>query len=155
MTRRRLAALDFDEQVVDDVSELVRLSGRFKGYSGGWSDSAVRRYARDAGPLLGYLNELVRCDCTTRNRHKAEDLQHHVDDLERRIADLAEADRRAAERPLIDGDEVMKRLDIPPGREVGEALKFMLELKRAEPDLDVDETGARLDAWWLSRQQPT
>jgi len=148
ITRKRLAALEFDEQVVDDVTELVRLSGRFKGYSSGWSDSAVRRYARDAGPLLGNLNELIRCDCTTRNRQKAEDLQHHVDDLERRIADLADADRRAAERPLIDGDEVMERLGIPPGREVGEALRFMLELKRSEPDLDAETTGQRLDAWW-------
>lgn len=152
ITRRRLAALEFDEAVVADVSELVRLSGRFKGYSGGWSDSAVRRYARDAGPLLGDLNELVRCDCTTRNRRRAEDLQHHVDDLERRIAELAEADRRAAERPLIDGDAVMDRLGIGPGRDVGEALRFLLELRRAEPDLDYEETGIRLDQWWESRQ---
>lgn len=155
ITRKRLEALDYDDQVVEDVTELVRLSGRFKGYSAGWSDSAVRRYARDAGRLLGDLNELVRCDCTTRNRRKAEDLQHHVDELERRIADLAEADRVAAERPLIDGDEVMVRLGIGPGREVGESLRFLLELKRNEPDLDRDATAARLDEWWQSRQQPT
>jgi poly(A) polymerase len=151
MTRKRLATLDFDQVVVDDVSELVRLSGRFKGYSSGWSDSAVRRYARDAGPLLGQLNELIRCDCTTRNLRKVEDLQHHVDDLERRIADLAEAERFESERPLIDGDQVMERLDLSPGREVGEALRFLLELKRAEPDLDAEATGARLDQWWAEK----
>jgi poly(A) polymerase len=152
ITRKRLAALEYDEEVVDDVTELVRLSGRFKGYSGGWSDSAVRRYARDAGPLLGYLNELVRCDCTTRNARKAEDLQHHVDDLEQRIAVLAEADRQAAERPLIDGDQVMERFGVGPGRDVGEALRFLLGLKRSEPDLDYEATAVRLDEWWAARQ---
>lgn len=151
MTRKRLAALDFDEAVVDDVSELVRLSGRFKGFSDGWSDAAVRRYARDAGPLLGLLNELVRSDCTTRNRRKALDLQHHVDELEQRISDLAEADRRAAERPLLDGGAVMDHLGIPAGREIGEALAFLLELKRSEPDLDVEATKLRLDDWWSRR----
>ncbi|MEQ8719334.1 MAG: HDIG domain-containing protein [Acidimicrobiales bacterium] len=151
MTRKRLAALDFDEAVVDDVSELVRLSGRFKGFSDGWSDAAVRRYARDAGPLLGLLNELVRSDCTTRNRRKALDLQHHVDELEQRISDLAEADRRAAERPLLDGSAVMDHLGIPAGPEIGEALAFLLELKRREPDLDVEATKLRLDDWWGRR----
>lgn len=153
MTRKRLAALEFDDGVVDDVSELVRLSGRFKGFSDGWSDAAVRRYARDAGPLLGVLNELVRSDCTTRNRRKALDLQHHVDELEQRIADLAEADRRAAERPLLDGRAVMDHLGIPAGPEIGEALAFLLSLKRSEPDLDVEATRQRLDDWWGLRSR--
>jgi poly(A) polymerase len=153
MTRKRLEALEFDERVVDDVSELVRLSGRFKGFSDGWSDAAVRRYARDAGPLLGVLNELVRSDCTTRNRRKALELQHHVDELEQRIADLAEADRRAAERPLLDGRAVMDHLGIPAGREIGEALAFLLDLKRSEPELDVEATKQRLDDWWSPRSQ--
>ena len=107
MTRKRLTALGFDEPTVDVISELVRLSGRFKGYASGWSDAAVRRYARDAGPLLGRLNQLVRSDCTTRNLQKEADLHRQIDDLERRIAELAEAERKAAERPQIDGEAVM------------------------------------------------
>lgn len=148
MTRKRLAALEFEDWIVDDVTELVRLSGRFKGYADGWSDSAVRRYARDAGHLLGLLNELVRSDCTTRNERKRQNLHRHIDELEQRIADLAEEDRRKAERPLIDGQAVMERFDVPPGPRVGKALKFLLELKRSEPDLDRAATEARLDDWW-------
>ena len=151
MTRKRLAQLGYPDEVVEDVAELVRLSGRFKGYADGWSDAAVRRYAREAGPLLGYLNELVRADCTTRNRRKAADLQHHVDELEARIAHLAEAERRAAERPLIDGNAVKERYGVGPGPRVGAALKFLLELKRTEPDLDLEATQARLDQWWADR----
>lgn len=149
MTRKRLKALEYPDQVVHDVTELVRLSGRFKGYANGWSDSAVRRYARDAGHLLGLLNELVRSDCTTRNQRKRLELHHHVDDLEARILELAAEDRRKAERPLIDGDTVMARYDVAPGPVIGKALKFLLELKRTEPDLDVEATEARLDAWWV------
>jgi poly(A) polymerase len=152
MTRRRMRDLGFDEDMVADVTELVRLSGRFKGYADGWSDSAVRRYARDAGHLLGTLNDLVRADCTTRNNQKRLELQHHVDDLESRIAHLAEEERRAAERPLLDGAAVMTRLGLAPGRAVGEALSFLLELRRSEPDLDVAATEGRLDAWWADRQ---
>ena len=151
MTRKRLTTLEFEEKTVDDVSELVRLSGRFKGYSDGWSDAAVRRYARDAGHLLGRLNHLVRSDCTTRNRKKAVELQHHVDELEQRIADLAEADRRAAERPQMDGDAVMAHLGVGPGRHVGEALRWLLELKRTEGDLPDADVLKRLDAWWADQ----
>lgn len=152
ITRRRLVALEFDEATVDDVSELVRLSGRFKGYAAGWSDSAVRRYARDAGPLLGRLNQLVRSDCTTRNRLREADLHRQVDDLERRIAELAEADRRAAERPQLDGSEVMARLGLEPGPDVGRALRWLLELKRREGVLPDGEVLARLDAWWAANR---
>ena len=152
MTRRRLAALDFDEATVDDVSELVRLSGRFKGYASGWSDAAVRRYARDAGPLLGRLNQLVRSDCTTRNRMREADLHRQVDDLERRITELAEADRRAAERPQIDGSEVMAHLGLEPGPDVGRALRWLLELKRSEGVLPAGELLDRLDAWWAANR---
>lgn len=151
MTRRRLTELGYPDDIVSDVSELVRLSGRFKGYADGWSDSAVRRYARDAGHLLGRLNTLVRCDCTTRNRGKAEALQRQVDDLERRIAELAEADRRAAERPQLDGEAVMAHLGIGPGPAVGEALRFLLEIKRREGELPDDEVRRRLDEWWTAR----
>lgn len=151
MTKKRLRELEYPTDVVKDVAELVRLSGRFKGYADGWSDSAVRRYARDAGHLLGLLNALVRSDCTTRNQRKRLELHHHVDELERRIADLAEADRQAAERPLLDGQAVMDRLGLAPGPMVGQAMAFLLELKRAEPDLDVEETGKRLDRWFAER----
>ena len=151
MTRKRLTALDFEEQVVDDVVELVRLSGRFKGYSDGWSDSAVRRYAREAGPLLGSLNHLIRCDCTTRNARKLEGIQRAMDDLERRIGELAEADRIAAERPDMDGDEVMAYLGLEPGPIVGKAVKMLLEVKRTEGELPRAELEARLDAWYRSQ----
>lgn len=151
LTKKRLKALDYDPEVVADVTELVRLSGRFKGFARGWSDSAVRRYARDAGHLLGSLNELVRCDCTTRNRSLADELQRLVDDLEARIAELAQADRRSAERPLLDGNAVMEHLGLQSGPEVGEALSFLLELKRSNPGLSVDETLKRLDEWWAVR----
>lgn len=151
MTRKRLRALGYPDDIVRDVTELVRLSGRFKGFAAGWSDSAVRRYARDAGPLLGHLNELVRSDCTTRNPRKRQELQHHVDELERRIAELAEADRLAAERPLLDGQEVMDHLGLAPGPEVGAAMRFLLDLKRSEPELGREATIERLDTWWRSR----
>lgn len=151
MTRKRLLALEFDEPFVEDVCELVRMSGRFKGYADGWSDSAVRRYAREAGPLLGDLNHLIRCDCTTRNQKKANAIQAAMDELEERIGALAEADRVAAERPDIDGSAVMAHLDIPPGPAVGQAVRMLLDLKRTEGSLPREELLARLDAWWAER----
>ncbi len=152
MTKKRLRALGYPDDVVRDVAELVRLSGRFKGYAEGWSDAAVRRYARDAGHLLGDLNELVRCDCTTRNRAKAERLQEQVDDLEQRIAELAAEDRRRAERPAIDGTRVMELLDLPPGPLVGEAVRYLLEEKRSGRAEDTEAAEAALRAWWAARQ---
>ncbi|MEM7143161.1 MAG: HDIG domain-containing metalloprotein [Actinomycetota bacterium] len=152
MTRKRMDALGYDERMVDDVSELVRLSGRFKGYADGWSDSAVRRYARDAGPLLGRLNALVRSDCTTRNKQKAAGLQAAIDDLERRIAELAEEERRAAERPQIDGQAVMAHLGTAGGRHVGDILAMLLEVKRAEGELSDEELLGRVDAWWADNR---
>ncbi|MCH7789430.1 MAG: HDIG domain-containing protein, partial [Acidobacteria bacterium] len=147
MTLKRLTALEFDMSTVDDVTELVRLSGRFKGYADGWSDAAVRRYARDAGHLLGKLNHLVRCDCTTRNPRKVAALQASIDELEGRIVELAEQGRREAERPDLDGDAVMAYLDVPPGPIVGRALAFLLELKRTEGVLERSELERRLDQW--------
>ena len=151
ITRARMRELGYDQATVKDVTELVRLSGRCKGYADGWSDSAVRRYARDAGHLLGYLNELVRCDCTTRNRAKADRLQRQIDELEERILQLAREDREAAERPQMDGEAVMKHLGLDPGPDVGAALKFLLALKRSEGLLPEDELVAKLDAWWAER----
>ncbi|MCP5030397.1 MAG: HDIG domain-containing protein, partial [Actinomycetia bacterium] len=151
ITRARMRELGFERQMVKDVTELVRLSGRFKGYADGWSDSAVRRYARDAGHLLGNLNELVRCDCTTRNQAKANRLQRQIDELEDRIVQLARDDRRAAERPQLDGAAVMAHLEIGGGPDVGAALAFLLELKRDEGEVSSDEVYARLDQWWAER----
>ena len=139
ITKKRLRALKYPPEIVNDVSNLVRLSGQFKGYIEGWSDSAVRRYARRAGNLLGVLNELVRSDCTTRNPETFQDLQDAVTELEVRLRKLSEEDERKKERPLMDGDEVMKYLNLKPGKEVGDALSFLLELKRAEPELDLSE----------------
>ncbi len=148
MTDKRLKELGFSEEVVADVAELVRLSGRFKGYADGWSDAAVRRYARDAGHLLGRLNILIRSDCTTRNEAKAAALQESIDDLERRIAELAEQDRRAAERPQIDGATVMAHLGLEPGPTVGQIMKWLLELKRTEGELPESELLKRLEDYW-------
>jgi poly(A) polymerase len=152
MTRKRMRTLGYPEEVVEDVTELVRLSGRFKGYADGWSDAAVRRYARDAGHLLGKLNHLVRSDCTTRNRARAEHLREHVDDLEQRIAELAEEERRGAERPGMDGLAVMGHLGIPAGPEVGQALAFLLQVKRSEGELPQEELERRLDDWWARQK---
>ncbi|MEM7271938.1 MAG: HDIG domain-containing metalloprotein [Actinomycetota bacterium] len=148
ITRKRMREMAYDKEMVADVTELVRLSGRFKGYADGWSDAAVRRYARDAGHLLGALNELVRSDCTTRNKKKAERLQSLMDELEARILRLAKEDREAAERPQLDGRAVMAHLGIGGGPEVGKALDHLLTVKRAEGVLPEEEILARLDAWW-------
>ncbi|MGH1489133.1 MAG: HDIG domain-containing metalloprotein [Acidimicrobiales bacterium] len=148
IARRRMREMEYDKPMVKDVCELVRLSGRFKGYADGWSDSAVRRYARDAGHLLGDLNELVRSDCTTRNKNKAQRLQELIDEMEERILALAKEDREAAERPQLDGRAVMLHLGLGGGPAIGQALDFLLAIKRSEGVLPDDEILARLDAWW-------
>lgn len=148
MTKKRLRLLQYPSEVIRDVTELVRLSGQFKGYMEGWSDSAVRRYARRAGHLLGILNELIRSDCTTRNPNTFANLQNAVTELEERLRQLAEEDEKAKERPLMNGDEIMEFLDVGPSPVVGKALKFLLELKHLEPDLDLAATQERLTQWW-------
>ncbi len=150
ITKKRMRALEFEKQTVKDVAELVRLSGRFKGYGDGWSDAAVRRYARDAGHLLGQLNGLVRADCTTRNQAKEQRLHRLIDELEERIVDLAKADAAAAERPQIDGKGVMERYDVPGGPKVGQALAYLLDVKRNDGELADDELFSRLDEWWAA-----
>ena len=117
-------------------------------YSLGWTDRAVRRYVRDAGPLLDRLNELTRCDCTTRNEAKAKALGRRMDELESRIAELRQQEELDAIRPDLDGDQIMEQLGIPPGRGVGRALAFLLELRMEEGPLGEDEARKRLAAWW-------
>ena len=151
MTRKRMEALRFAKDDVDAVSELVALHLRFHTYRLGWTDSAVRRYVRDAGDLLNELNVLTRCDCTTRNARKAAELAKRMDDLEQRISELAQEEELAAIRPELDGVAVMKMLGIPPGRAVGEALSFLLEIRLDEGLIGEHEAEHRLREWWASR----
>jgi len=151
MTRKRMEALRYPKEDIDVVVELVRMHLRFHTYRLGWSDRAVRRYVRDAGPLLERLNELTRSDCTTRNAAKARALARRMDELERRIAELREQEELDAIRPELNGTQVMARLGIPPGPLVGEALSFLLELRLDEGPLGEEEAGRRLDEWWASR----
>ncbi len=148
MTRKRMEALRYSNDDVEAVTELVALHLRFHTYSMGWTDSAVRRYVRDAGPLLQELNVLTRCDCTTRNERKALQLSRRMDDLEARIAVLAEQEELASIRPELDGAAVMAHLDIRPGPMVGKALAFLLEIRLDEGMLGDTEIRQRLDAWW-------
>jgi poly(A) polymerase len=154
MTRQRMEALHYPGDEVDTVSKLVELHLRFHTYRLGWTDKAVRRYVRDAGPLLDQHNELTRCDCTTRNEAKARALGRRMDELEHRIADLRQRESLDAIRPDLDGTQVMARLGIPPGRVVGEALAFLLELRIEEGPLGEEEAGRRLDQWWADRDRP-
>lgn len=151
MTRNRMRELRYPTADIEQVSKLVELHLRFHTYRMGWTDSAVRRYRTDAGELLEMLNELTRCDCTTRNEQKARDLGRRMDELERRLEELAEQEALDAIRPQLDGDEVMKLLAIPPGRDVGEALKFLLEVRFEEGILPADEIVERLRNWWEER----
>jgi poly(A) polymerase len=154
MTRKRMTALRYPNDEVDLVTELVNLHLRFHTYRLGWTDRAVRRYVRDAGPLLDRLNELTRCDCTTRNAAKARALDRRMDELVARIAQLREQEELDAIRPDLDGSQVMAHLGIPPGRAVGEALDFLLEVRMDEGPLGEEEALVRLDAWWAAREEP-
>jgi poly(A) polymerase len=151
MTRQRMEALRYPGDDTETVVTLVELHLRFHTYRLGWTDKAVRRYARDAGPLLDRLNELTRCDCTTRNEAKARALGRRMDELEERIADLRRRESLDAIRPDLDGTQVMARLGIAPGRVVGEALAYLLELRMEEGPLGPEEAGRRLDEWWAAR----
>jgi poly(A) polymerase len=156
MARDRLRALRFANDEIDAIGQLVYLHLRFHGYSDDvWTDAAVRRYVRDAGPLLDELNELTRCDCTTRNERKAKMLAARMDALEERIAELRDREELEAIRPDLDGEQVMAHLGIPPGRAVGEALAMLLEVRLDEGPLGEEEARRRLDAWWAARQHPS
>jgi poly(A) polymerase len=151
MTRDRMRALRYSNEMVHDVSLLVELHLRFHTYKMGWTDSAVRRFVRDAGPLLPELIELTRCDCTTRNQRKAQTLARRMDELEARIAELRAQEELAAIRPDLDGAEVMAHLGIGPGPLVGQALRHLLEVRMEEGPLERDEALRRLDAWYADR----
>ena len=156
MVRKRMRALKYSKQMIDDVSQLVYLHLRFHGYGDGkWTDSAVRRYVADAGPLLPTLHKLVRADCTTRNKRRAARLQSNYDDLEARIAELAAKEDLARVRPDLDGNEIMRLLDIPAGPQVGEAWNFLKELRLDRGPLSRDEAIAELLAWWNAKGQPS
>ncbi len=146
MARERLRALRFPNEVVDDVAKLVEMHLRFHGYAS-WSDSAVRRYVRDAGHLLDRLNQLTRADCTTQNPRKARELQALQDDLEERIARLAEEENLEAMRPPLDGNQVMAHLGIPPGPDVGRALDYLMQVRLDRGPIDEEEAYRLLDAW--------
>lgn len=152
MTRKRMRELRFDKQTTKDVSRLVELHLRFHGYGDqAWTDSAVRRYVTDAGPLLERLHRLTRADCTTRNRRKANRLAAAYDDLERRIDELAEAEELAKIRPDLTGNDIMAILGIPPGREVGAAYKFLLNHRMEHGPMSREDAEKTLRAWWEAR----
>jgi poly(A) polymerase len=155
MTRKRMKALRFSNEQIAQVGLLVELHLRFHGYgSGEWTDAAVRRYVRDAGDQLERLHILTRADCTTRNRRKAQRLQRTYDDLERRIEQLAAQEELDAIRPDLDGNQIQQLLGIGPGREVGEAYRFLLDLRLDRGPLGEDLAAEALRAWWSARSGP-
>jgi len=153
LSTKRMRALRFSNDTIGSVARLIELHLRFFGYTeGAWTDSAVRRYVRDAGDQLERLHILTRADVTTRNRRKADRLSFAYDDLEERIAAIAEAEGIAAVRPDLDGGAIMAILGLTPGREVGEAYRFLLEVRLDEGPLGPDEAERRLRAWAVARQ---
>lgn len=152
LAKKRLRELRFDNDTISAVAALIELHLRFFGYADqAWSDSAVRRYVRDAGPQLERLHILVRADVTTRNQRKADRLSFAYDDLEARIAVLAEQEELQAIRPDLDGQQIMDILGISPGRPVGEAYAFLMELRLDEGELGEAEATERLREWWGQR----
>ena len=151
ITRRRMEALRYPAADIDAVTALVALHLRFHTYKMGWTNSAVRRYVRDAGDQLAELNVLTRCDCTTRDARKAAMLARRIDELEARIAELSAAEELAALRPELDGNDVMELLGVGPGRIVGEALAFLLEIRLDEGLIGRDAAAERLRDWHAAR----
>ncbi|AEI13680.1 polynucleotide adenylyltransferase/metal dependent phosphohydrolase [Cellulomonas gilvus ATCC 13127] len=152
LVAKRLKELRFDKATVQAVARLTELHLRFHGYGeGGWTDSAVRRYVTDAGPLLERLHRLTRSDCTTRNVRKAQRLSAAYDDLELRIARLQEQEELDSIRPDLDGTQIMAILGLGPGREVGEAYRFLLAQRMEHGPLGAERAEAELRAWWAAR----
>ncbi|MFF1532170.1 CCA tRNA nucleotidyltransferase [[Kitasatospora] papulosa] len=153
MTKKRMAELKYSNDMVKDVSKLVELHLRFHGYGDGeWTDSAVRRYVRDAGPLLDRLHKLTRSDCTTRNKRKANALSRTYDGLEERIAQLQEQEELEAIRPDLDGNEIMRILDVGPGPVIGKAYAFLLELRLENGPMEREAAVAALKEWWAAQE---
>ncbi|MFK0171176.1 CCA tRNA nucleotidyltransferase [Streptomyces sp. NPDC090306] len=149
MTKKRMTELKYSNELVKDVSRLVELHLRFHGYgTGDWTDSAVRRYVRDAGPLLGRLHKLTRSDCTTRNKRRAAALSHAYDGLEERIVRLQEQEELDSIRPDLDGNQIMEVLDVGPGPAVGNAYKFLLELRLENGPMEHEAVVTALKEWW-------
>jgi poly(A) polymerase len=154
LARRRLRELKYPKDVIEDVSKLVFLHLRFYGYRRGeWTDSAVRRYVVDAGPLLERLHKLVRSDCTTRNKRKAADLGRAYDELEDRIAQLRTQEELDSIRPDLDGTAIMQILDVPPGPLIGKAYKHLLALRMERGPLPYDDAVVELKAWYSAQDQ--
>ena len=152
LARKRLLALRFDSDTISSVTQLIEQHLRFFGYAeGAWTDSAVRRYVRDAGDELERLHILTRADVTTRNKRKASMLAKAYDDIERRIVELQEQEELGAMRPALDGNRIQALLGIPPGRDVGAAYKFLLEVRLDEGVISDEEAEARLREWWAAR----
>jgi poly(A) polymerase len=151
MAERRLRELRYPNAVVEDVCSLIELHLRFHGFGEGWTDAAVRRYVRDAGPLLDKLNQLTRADCTTRDPKRAERFARLQDELEERIARLAEQENLEAIRPPLDGRQVMERLGLEPGPLVGEALAYLMEVRMERGEVPEDEAYGLLEEWAKER----
>jgi poly(A) polymerase len=151
MAEERLRELRYPNAVVENVRKLVELHLRFHGFGEGWTDAAVRRYVRDAGPLLDKLNQLTRADCTTRDPKRADRFALLQDELEERIARLAEQENLEAMRPTLDGRQVMERLGLDPGPLVGEALAFLMEIRVERGEIPEDEAYGLLEAWAKER----
>ncbi|WP_405064582.1 CCA tRNA nucleotidyltransferase [Kribbella sp. NBC_01505] len=152
LARKRMKALRFSNEQIDQVSKLIELHLRFHGYGDGeWTDSAVRRYVRDAGDQLARLHVLTRADCTTRNRRRAESLRSAYSNLEERIERLQEQEELDSLRPDLDGNQIMQILDLAPGRDVGEAYKFLMELRLDQGPLGEDRAREELLRWWSDR----
>ena len=152
LAKKRMQALRFDNDTIKAVCLLIELHLRFFGYSdSAWTDSAIRRYVRDAGDQLPRLHALTRADVTTRNKRKADRLSHAYDDLEQRIAVIAEQEQLDAIRPDLSGEDIMRILDLKPSRDVGLAYDFLLELRLEEGPLGPEEAEKRLLAWWSAR----
>ncbi|MGH2678909.1 MAG: CCA tRNA nucleotidyltransferase [Actinomycetota bacterium] len=151
MAEQRLRELRYPNGVVDEVRTLVELHLRFHGYGDGWTDAAVRRFVRDAGPLLDDLNQLTRADCTTRDPKRAERFARLQDELEERITRLAEQENLERIRPTLDGRQVMERLGLEPGPIVGEALAFLMDVRMERGEIAEEEASALLEAWAKER----
>ncbi|MFC8074872.1 CCA tRNA nucleotidyltransferase [Streptomyces sp. NPDC057307] len=152
LTKKRMTALKYSNELVRDVSRLVELHLRFHGYgTGEWTDSAVRRYVRDAGPLLDRLHKLTRSDCTTRNKRKATALSRAYDGLEERIAQLQEQEELDSIRPDLDGNQIMETLGVGPGPAIGAAYKFLLELRLENGPMERDAAVGALKEWWAQQ----